>query len=189
MPFMEVQMIRISSIPLLFILLATLLAGCRSAPPPPTEATKSELTLPITSPAFGEGEIIPQQFTCDGSDLSPQLDWTSVPQGSQSLALIVDDPDAPIGTWVHWVLFDLPPDLVSLPEGASGTGTQGTNSFKKLTYGGPCPPKGSPHRYYFKLYALDTLMNLEEGASKAELENAMQGHILAQGQLMGKYGR
>ncbi len=182
-------MIRSSSIPLLFILFAAGLAGCRSASPTPTETEKSELTLKVTSPTFGEGETIPAKYTCDERDLSPQLDWNSVPQGTQSLALIVDDPDAPVGTWVHWVLFDLPPDLVSLPEGASGTGTQGTNSFKKLTYGGPCPPTGSPHRYYFKLYALDTLLNLEEGASKAELEKAMQGHILAQGQLMGKYGR
>jgi Raf kinase inhibitor-like YbhB/YbcL family protein len=186
---MEVQMIRSSSIPLLFTLFAAVLAGCRSTSSTPTETEKKEMALKVTSPAFGEGETIPVIYTCDGSDLSPQLDWTSMPQGTQSLALIVDDPDAPIGTWVHWVLFDLSPDLVSLPEGASGTGTQGTNSFKKLTYGGPCPPKGSPHRYYFKLYALDTLLNLEEGASKAELEKAMQGHILAQGQLMGKYGR
>jgi len=182
-------MIRSSSISLLFILFAALLAGCRSAASTPTETAKSEITLIVTSPAFSEGETVPAKYTCDGSDLSPQLDWTSVPQGTQSLALIADDPDAPVGTWVHWVLFDLPPDLVSLPEGSSGTGTQGTNSFKKLTYGGPCPPKGSPHRYYFKLYALDTLLDLEEGASKAEVEKAMQGHILAQGQLMGKYGR
>jgi Raf kinase inhibitor-like YbhB/YbcL family protein len=182
-------MIRSSSILLLFILFTAVLAGCRSATPTLSEAAGSDTALPITSPAFGEGETIPQQFTCDGSDLSPQLDWTSVPQSAQSLALIVDDPDAPVGTWVHWVLFDLSPSLVSLPEGASGIGTQGTNSFKTLTYGGPCPPKGSPHHYYFKLYALDTLLNLEEGASKAEVEKAMQGHILAQGQLMGKYGR
>jgi Raf kinase inhibitor-like YbhB/YbcL family protein len=186
---MEVQMIRSSSIPLLFILFAAILAGCRSASSTPTETEESEMNLQVTGPAFSEGEAIPAKYTCDGSDLSPQLDWTSVPQGTQSLALIADDPDAPVGTWVHWVLFDLPPDLVSLPEGASRIGTQGMNSFRKLTYGGPCPPKGSPHRYYFKLYALDTLLNLEEGASKAEVEKAMQGHILAQGQLMGKYGR
>lgn len=182
-------MIRSPSIPLLFILFAAVLAGCRPAASAPAETEKSQMTLQITSPAFSEGGTIPVKYTCDGENLSPQLDWTSVPQGTQSLALIADDPDAPVGTWVHWVLFDLPPDLTSLPEGVSGTGTQGTNSSKKLIYGGPCPPTGSPHRYYFKLYALDTLFNLEEGASKAELEKAMQGHILAQGQLMGKYGR
>jgi Raf kinase inhibitor-like YbhB/YbcL family protein len=186
---MEAQMIRSSSIPLLFILLAVVLAGCRPATATPAEAGNSAMTLKITSPVFSEGETIPVKYTCDGSDLSPQMDLTAVPQGTQSLALIADDPDAPMGTCVHWVLFDLPPDLVSLPEGASGTGTQGKNSSQSLSYGGPCPPKGAPHRYYFKLYALDSLLNLAEGATKAEVEKAMQGHILAQGQLMGKYGR
>lgn len=147
------------------------------------------MTIQITSPAFTEGGTIPKKFTCDGSDVSPQLDWTGVPQGTKSLALIADDPDAPMGTWVHWVLFDLPADLTGLPEGVSGVGTPGKNDFRKLTYGGPCPPKGAPHRYYFKLYALDTTLNLKEGATKADIEKAMQGHILAQGQLMGKYGR
>jgi Raf kinase inhibitor-like YbhB/YbcL family protein len=186
---MEAQMIRSSSIPNLFILFAVMLAGCRSSASTPAEEGNSAVTLKITSLAFSEGETIPVKYTCDGSNLSPQLDWTSVPQGTQSLALIADDPDTPVGTWVHWVLFDLPPDLTSLPEGASGSGTQGKNSSQSLSYGGPCPPKGNPHRYYFKLYALDSLLNLAEGASKAEVEKAMHGHILAQGQLMGLYGR
>ena len=148
------------------------------------------MPITITSPSFSEGGTIPKLYTCDGSDLSPQLEWTGVPQETQSLALIVDDPDAPAGTWVHWVLYDLPPDLSGLPEAVSGAGTQGKNSSSKLAYSGPCPPKGSPHRYYFKLYALDTLLKLKEGgASKADVEKAMAGHILAQGQLMGKYGR
>lgn len=147
------------------------------------------MTISITSPSFTEGGAIPKAYTCDGSNTSPQLDWTGIPAGAKSLALIADDPDAPAGTWIHWVLFDLPPDLSGLPEASSGVGTQGKNSSNKLVYGGPCPPKGSPHRYYFKLYALDTLLNLKAGATKADVEKAMQGHILAQGQLMGKYGR
>jgi hypothetical protein len=174
---------------LLISILFILTAGCRSESSTQAEEGENKMTLQITSPAFIEGETIPTKYTCDGSNISPQLDWTDVPQGTQSLVLIADDPDAPAGTWVHWVLYDLPANLTSLPEGTSGTGTAGTNSFKKRTYGGPCPPKGSPHRYYFKLYALDTTLGLPEGASKAEVEKALRGHILAQGQLMGKYGR
>jgi Raf kinase inhibitor-like YbhB/YbcL family protein len=186
---MEVSMIRRISILLAIFFLAILLAGCHPATPTQAETGQSVLTLQVSSPAFGEGETIPTKYTCDGENISPQLDWTGVPQEAQSLALIADDPDAPGGTWVHWVLFELPPDLASLPEGTSENGTQGANSSKKLTYSGPCPPAGNPHRYYFKLYALDGPLKLEEGATKAEVENAMQGHILAQGQLMGKYGR
>lgn len=103
--------------------------------------------------------------------------------------MIADDPDAPVGTWVHWVLYDIPSDLSQLAEGAKGIGTQGVNDFHKLGYGGPCPPKGKPHRYYFKLYALDTALNLKPGASKENVLTAMKGHVLANGELMGKYGR
>jgi phosphatidylethanolamine-binding protein (PEBP) family uncharacterized protein len=170
---MEVSMMRRISILLAIFFLAILLAGCHPATPTQAETGQSVLTLQVSSPAFGEGETIPTKYTCDGENISPQLDWTGVPQEAQSLALIADDPDAPGGTWVHWVLFELPPDLASLPEGTSENGT----------------PAGNPHRYYFKLYALDGPLKLEEGATKAEVENAMQGHILAQGQLMGKYGR
>jgi len=174
---------------LLFSALAVMLAGCRAESSQKAAEGETEMTIQITSPAFSEGGSIPDQYTCDGSDISPQLDWTGIPDGTQSLALIADDPDAPVRTWVHWVLYDLSPDLTGLPEAVSGAGTQGNNNFRKLTYGGPCPPKGPAHRYYFKLYALDTLLNLKEGASKAEIEKAIQGHILALGQLMGKYGR
>ncbi len=147
------------------------------------------MTLEVTSPAFEPESRIPKKYTCDGEDVSPPLMWSGVPAEAKSLALIVDDPDAPMGTWVHWVLYDLPPDLDSLPEGARGMGKEGVNDFRKTGYGGPCPPRGSEHRYFFKVYALDTVTNLKSGATKRDLENAMRGHILAQGQLIGIYGR
>jgi len=147
------------------------------------------MPIQITSSAFKDGETIPAKYTCDGANVSPSLAWSSVPGGTRSLAVIADDPDAPVGTWVHWVLYDLPAGLTSLVEGVQGVGLQGINDFRKIGYGGPCPPRGTPHRYFFKLYALDALANLKPGASKADLEKAMQGHILAQGQLMGRYGR
>ena len=164
-------------------------AGCYSQASPAAEKAQAEMLLELKSPIFNEGNTIPTSYTCDGSDISPQLDWTGIPENTLSLVLIADDPDASQSTWVHWVLYDLPPDLNGLPEAVTEVGTSGTNSFRKLGYGGPCPPKGSEHRYYFKLYALDSLLSLEEGASKAEVDKAMQGHILAQGQLMGKYRR
>jgi len=174
---------------LLIAALALILAGCRATTPQETVEGETEMPIKITTPAFSEGGVIPKPYTCDGVNHSPQLDWTGIPQGTLSLALIADDPDAPAGTWVHWVLYDLPPDLTGLAEATRGTGIQGKNDFRNLGYGGPCPPKGSTHRYYFKLYALDTLLKLQEGASKADVEKAMRGHILAQGQLMGKYSR
>jgi Raf kinase inhibitor-like YbhB/YbcL family protein len=127
-------------------------------------------------------------------DISPPLAWTSGPEGTKTFALICDDPDAPMGTWVHWVLFNLPADIIELrenvlPERELKSGTkQGMNDFRKIGYGGPCPPGGT-HRYYFKLYALDTKINLDAGATKSELLKAMEGHILAEGQLMGRYER
>jgi hypothetical protein len=147
------------------------------------------MAIQLTSSAFTEGSTIPKKYTCDGEDISPALEWSGVPQGTKSLALIVDDPDAPVGTFVHWVLYDIPADATGLPEGVTGTGTLGKSSFGKTGYGGPCPPKGPAHRYYFKLYALDTALGLKAGSTKAEVEKAMQGHILAQGQVMGKYSR
>lgn len=153
------------------------------------------MSIQITSPAFKEGNPIPRKYTCDAEDLSPPLNWSGVPAHAKSLALIADDPDAPVGTWVHWVIFNLPPSLNGLPEGIAktptveGIGLQGNNDFRKPGYGGPCPPRGKPHRYFFKLYALDTSLALGAGASKADLEKAMRGHILAQGQLMGTYSR
>lgn len=153
------------------------------------------MTLQIRSSAFSEGGMIPRKFTCDGEDVSPPMAWSGVPEGTKSLVLIADDPDAPIGTWVHWVLYDIPPTLDGLPEGVAktasvqGVGTQGTNDFRQIGYGGPCPPRGPAHRYFFKLYALDTLLNLKPGLRKADIEKAMKGHILAQTQYMGTYRR
>lgn len=143
--------------------------------------------IEISSPAFQTGKTIPAKFTCDGEDRSPALQWGALPTGTQSLALIVDDPDAPGGTWVHWVLFNLPASLKGLPEGVTKAGVEGVNDFGTQKYGGPCPPKGKPHRYFFKLYALDQTLALQAGASKAQLEKAMQGHILGQGQMIGTY--
>lgn len=152
------------------------------------------MKITVTSTAFEEGGMIPPKYTCDGDDISPPLALAGIPEGTKSIALISDDPDAPVGTWVHWVLFNLPPDTKELPEKVpperilpSGA-SHGTNDFRRLGYGGPCPPGGT-HRYYFKIYALDAMLDLPAGATKKDLEKAMEGHILAQGQLMGKYKR
>jgi Raf kinase inhibitor-like YbhB/YbcL family protein len=150
--------------------------------------------LHVTSSAFKDGEAIPAQYTCDGTNISPPLDLASVPTGTKSLALISEDPDAPGGTWGHWVLFNLPADTATieanipataaLPNGA----THGRNSWGNAAYGGPCPPAGT-HRYFFKVYALDTVLPLKKRVSARKLAKAMQGHILAQGHLMGTYSR
>lgn len=177
------------------VLILLAVAGCSKPKETQTTPGGIEMAISITSTAFTEGGTIPKKYTCDGENRSPDLSWNGVPSGVQSLALIADDPDAPSGTFVHWVLYNMPADLAGLPEGVPGTGTvqgigtQGTNGARRTGYMGPCPPKGNPHRYYFKLYALDIKLNLKEGASKAHVEKAMQGHVLAQGQLMGKYGR
>lgn len=154
----------------------------------------AQKSLKIESAAFREGGMIPEHYTCDGADVSPPLSWGSAPAGTASLALIADDPDAPGKTWVHWVVFDLPPSASGFPENVPGDrtlaigGAQGRNDFGRIGYGGPCPPGGT-HRYFFKLYALDTRLELEPGITKAELLKAMEGHVLAEGQLMGKYRR
>jgi Raf kinase inhibitor-like YbhB/YbcL family protein len=152
-------------------------------------------TMQLTSTAFAEGAAIPAKYTCDAPNVSPPLKWSGVPAGAKSQALIVDDPDAPSGTWVHWLLYDLPPAAIELPEDlpksqyVAGGAKQGLNDFRHLGYGGPCPPRGKPHRYFFKLYALDALLDLKPGATKKDLERAMEKHILAQAQLMGTYQR
>ena len=152
------------------------------------------MELDIKSSAFGEGEFIPIKYTCDGEDVSPPLSWAQLPKETKSIVLICDDPDAPMGTWVHWVLFGLSPDTLELPEGVShekevlGGAKHGLNSFRKYGYGGPCPPGGT-HRYFFKLYAVDTQVDLNAGATKNEVLDAIKGHILAEGQLMGRYSR
>ncbi len=152
-------------------------------------------TMQIQSSAFAEGQRIPKQFTCEGEDISPPLTWSAPPSGTKSLVLICDDPDAPMGTWVHWVVYGLPPSVASLPQSVPtkddilGGGKQGRNDFGNIGYGGPCPPPGSPHRYFFKLYAVDMEPALSRGATKADVMKAIEGHILAEGKLMGKYGR
>ena len=153
------------------------------------------MTIKITSPSFAEGQPIPSMYTCDGENVSPPLTWDQVPAGAKTLALICDDPDAPAGTWVHWVLYDLPATTRNLPEAVEpkvqlpNGAKQGRNDFKQIGYGGPCPPKGGPHRYYFKLYALDIELDLKSDATKNEVQQAMKGHTLAEGQLMGTYKR
>jgi len=152
------------------------------------------MTIQITSSAFSEGGMIPERYTCDGRDVSPDLNWDGIPEETRTLALICDDPDAPVGTWVHWVLFNIPAKQTGLPAEVvskaelAGGAKHGINDFQRPGYGGPCPPGGT-HRYFFKLYALDIELDLDSGATKARLEEAMQGHILAEGQLMGKYTR
>jgi len=148
----------------------------------------------LESPAFKENDIIPSKFTCDGKDISPPLSWSNLPNGSKSIVLIFDDPDAPVGTWVHWVIYNIPPDSNNLEENVpkdrelKNGAKQGRNDFGKIGYGGPCPPEGT-HRYYFKLYAIDTILDLKTGTNKEKLENAMKGHIIAKAQLIGKYKR
>ena len=153
-----------------------------------------KMAIKLISTAFQEGGIIPKQYTCGGQNISPPLAWDSVPANAQALALIADDPDAPGKTWVHWVVFDMPATTKSLPENVppqetiAGGGKQGTTDFRKVGYGGPCPPSGT-HRYYFKVYALDKELGLDNKATKDQVLKAMEGHILAQGQLMGRYKR
>jgi Raf kinase inhibitor-like YbhB/YbcL family protein len=153
-----------------------------------------KITIKLTSTAFDEGGMIPSQYTCDGQNVSPPLAWSGLPEGTKTLALICDDPDAPRGTWVHWVVYQIPASEHGLPENLPARETldngarQGINDFKKPGYGGPCPPSGT-HRYFFKLYALDTDLNLPPAATKDQLLKATEGHILAQGQLMARYKR
>jgi len=153
-----------------------------------------DATLDLRTTAFKPGGHIPEKFTCDGPDVSPALSWSAPPVGTKSFALIADDPDAPAGTWVHWVAYDLPPELNHLPEGLAKHeairegGRQGQNDFGKIGYGGPCPPRGKAHRYFFKLYALDTMLDLKSGATKQDVEQAMKGHILNRAELSGRFG-
>jgi len=153
-----------------------------------------KMDINITSSAFEADGMIPAKYTCDGADISPPLQWEAVPEGTKTIALICDDPDAPMGTWVHWVLFNLPAETKELaqnipPEETLPNGTrQGVSDFGRVGYGGPCPPSGT-HRYFFKIYALDTEIDLQADANKGRLLKAMEGHILAQGELIGKYKR
>jgi Raf kinase inhibitor-like YbhB/YbcL family protein len=177
-----------------------------ATPAEPTIAPPTEIHLPeesftvekvpfeLTSTEFNNGESIPVRFSCDGENVSPPLQWGDPPEGTVSFVLISDDPDAPGGTWVHWLLYNIPADARALPEAISAEeelpdgSRHGENSFGRLDYGGPCPPSGT-HRYFFKLYALDVILDLEPGANKETLLQAMEGHILAEVVLMGTYSR
>jgi Raf kinase inhibitor-like YbhB/YbcL family protein len=184
---------------IIYVALSTLLVtlSCSSSPEPGEEPAKGEssMTFLLESTAFKQEGNIPRKFTCEGEDVSPALSWGEPPAGTRSMALIADDPDAPAGTWVHWVLYDLGPGLRQLPEGMArteeiqGIGRQGINDFRKVGYGGPCPPPGKPHRYFFKLYALNQAPALPPRATKQDVEKAMQGHILGRAELMGRYKR
>jgi Raf kinase inhibitor-like YbhB/YbcL family protein len=177
----------------LSVVFVILLSSCTSTS---TSTPEADMSLTLKSTAFGNGQSIPAKYSCIGKNVSPDLAWGDPPAGTQSFALIVDDPDAPMGTWVHWVLFNIPADKRSLPEDVPVTGKNadpnaiyvGKNSSGNMHYDGPCPPSGM-HRYYFKLYALDTIVNLLPGASKEELLKQMEGHILAQGELMGTFSK
>ena len=176
-------------------------AGCATRPKVSAQNSASPSTpqttggsIKLTSTAFKEGEPIPRQYTCVGVNVSPSLEWSDVPKSAKALVIIADDPDAPSGIWVHWVLYNLPADNIGMVENLPTTdelkagGFQAKNDFGKIGYGGPCPPSGT-HRYFFKLYALDSELPLKAGATKAEVEKAMEGHVVAQGQLMGTYRR
>jgi len=166
------------------------LLACLLVPPAAIgKETRKMANFTISSSAFADKAEIPSRFTCDGQDVSPPLSFEAVPSGTKSLALIMDDPDAPGGTWVHWVAWNIPPQTRDISESSLPTGTgQGLNDWKRNRYGGPCPPSGT-HRYFFKLYALDTTLNLSPATTKIDLERAMEGHLLGQGQLMGTYRR
>lgn len=153
------------------------------------------MALEIKSPVFKDGEYIPSKYTCDGHDVSPPLTWNDPPNGTKSFALISDDPDAFGKAWVHWIVYDLPPDADQLPENIPGAemldngAKQGGTDFGSIGYGGPCPPPGKPHRYVFKLYALDTRLETPPGMTKNELLKAMKGHMLEEAELVGLYER
>jgi Raf kinase inhibitor-like YbhB/YbcL family protein len=157
------------------------------------------MALTLTSSAFAANSTIPKEFTCDGVDDSPPLAWQGAPQGTKSFAIIMDDPDAPPGTWVHWILFNIPSDTQALgravekketlKSGAKHGLVWGVNDFSRVGYFGPCPPPGKPHRYFFKLYALDGTLNLPAKATKAQVEATMKGHVLGEASLVGLYGR
>jgi hypothetical protein len=172
------------------------IATSPASAPSETPSTEAAMSLALTSDAFVNGQSIPAKYACTGRNISPALAWNEPPSGTQSFALIVDDPDAPMGTWVHWVLFNIPAEKRGLEEDLPITGKNvdpnaiyvGKNSSGNIGYDGPCPPSGT-HRYFFKLYALDTVISLLPGATKEQVLKEMQGHILAQGELMGTFSK
>ncbi len=165
------------------------LSSCSSAKTATSEPTEAAMSIEFKSDAFANGQSIPVKYSCRGNNISPALTWSNAPAGTQSYALIVDDPDAPAGTWVHWVVYNIPSSTTSLQENADTSNLSvGKNSSGNMRYDGPCPPSGT-HRYFFKLYALDSQLSLSPGASKEQLLNSMKGHILAQGELMGTFSK
>ena len=191
---------RKSSAILSVAVITLLLIGCTNRPQPVAQQPAADkpndnsVGIKLTSSAFKEGQPIPATYTCKGVNISPPLEWSGVPKTARTIAIIADDPDAPSGMWVHWVLYNLPADNIGLVENLPATenlkagGFQGKNDSGKIGYDGPCPPSGT-HRYFFKIYALDAELPLKAGATKAEVEKAMAGRVVAQGQLMGTYGR
>lgn len=179
------------------ILLAIMVAAAGSAAQSQTKqpASSHSMSFQLTSSAFSSGGAIPRQYTCDGADHSPDLHWSEPPRGAVTFALVMHDPDAPVGDWVHWVVWNLPqaehgmaanfPKQAELPNGTR----QGSNDSKKTGYNGPCPPTGKPHRYVFRVYAVDTKLDLAAGATRADLESALKEHILAEAEYMGMYHR
>jgi Raf kinase inhibitor-like YbhB/YbcL family protein len=174
------------------IILVVALAGLAASG---LKAKDASGKLEIKTTAFRAGGTIPTQYTCSGANISPALTWNQPPPRTQSFALIVDDPDAPAGTWVHWVVYNLPASARQLPqqvpagESIAGGGNQGLNDFPQVGYGGPCPPPGNPHRYFFRLYALDARLDLRAPVHRKDVDAAMKGHILAQAEWMGTFGR
>jgi len=162
--------------------------SCAKVESPEPQNLTEEVKMNLKSSAFKNMEFIPPKYTADGEDISPPLQIENVPEVAKSLVLIVDDPDAPIGNWDHWIVFNIPSGTSKIPEGETPEGLRGTNDFGRLDWGGPAPPSGV-HRYFFKLYALDTILDIKEGARKKEIEKTMKGHILAQATLIGKYAR
>jgi Raf kinase inhibitor-like YbhB/YbcL family protein len=156
---------------------------------------RTAMTIQLSTNSFKPGGTIPTKFSCSGADVSPQLSWSTPPPATKSLALIVDDPDAPAGTWNHWLLYNLPPSIHELAENQPRTAElsngapQGKNDFGKIGYNGPCPPPGKPHRYFFRLYALDTKLDLKSGADRKTVDQAIEGHVVAEGEFMGSFGR
>jgi len=176
-------------------LVVAIFCGQAVAGPAATGAERSAQNITLSSSAFQAGGLIPRQYTCDGSDVSPPLTWQNAPAQTRALALIADDSDAPGGTWVHWLIYDLPAAANQLAQGVAKSDTltsgarQGVNDFGRIGYGGPCPPPGPAHRYHFRLYALDAPTALQPRASKAQLLEAIRGHVLGQAELTGRYQR
>ena len=186
----------LSSLAIMFLLSSFFYSSaCPSIYAASKEVNMSTATLTLASPAFTEGQTIPKQYTADGANVSPPLSWGKASGDTQSFALICEDPDAPAGTWIHWIVYDIPANKTSLSEGVSTKPTlpdgskQGVTSFHRVGYGGPSPPPGKPHRYYFKLYALNTVSGLEPGIDLAQFRNLIAHHKIAQTEIMGTYGR